>query len=1432
MKFPGTANPPFGLPTPHSAFRNPQSATPSGSVPSGAKFKNQQSHISNQQSGFVLILVLVLLALVTILVTVTTLMSRIERRSSWNAARIELARQNALFALDTALAQLQRAAGPDQRVTARADILGNSTNIAQPYWTGVWQTYDSQTAASGTGFQYLDGQTGGIAGSAMGTGTTGYNIRQWSTMGSPSTTGTVPLVTCANMIWLVSGGTNNTTINPSAASTSWTSNSVVLAKNLNAASAYSGSTGTLSVSVPLVPMMGTTVGSNALKTLGKYGYWVSDEGVKARVNLADPTYGVAAQTSGANFVQNQQHFLTPQANPVQNGLLGSANTTNDLRSTAVVPTSDFTKVTTLQSMGLTGSGVALTGMSGTGAAFFSPDATTYSRGVLADVCNGGLKLDLSQIFEDSKQFSAFLNSFTNNASPMLRLWQPVQPYWSTGDASVWSIITGSFDAGNDLTAAEFGPRWQSLYNYYCMYKSAIPSSVEFPGTAPWNDINFYSGNTPGTPSPTVDESVFNYSSIYNGANGTSPAQEVGEYYMPRILGFAVNFFMQAHQVTTSGSTYQMVVYAVPNVILYNPYDVTLNANNSQPYTFSLTTNLFGGGGTLVTTVSGANSSTSINYQYWSIKMTGPDAQTIENQKPITWNGMLTGTSSVTASGTTTTTGTYGGNSLTLVTGTNTFPFQPGEIKVYGLSGTAPPAQCGPGNLVVFDGKSPDRFIGGPGAPGNAQYQYVYADNSTNGTVWTGTCASPGSDTVTISLPGAAYGSNNGYYNLSTVPHFWPNTSGTSSGGSLGRFFNGSPTLTGSSVVLNFSSLLSSTIPNLSAATPIFQFVLRVKGMTLPPSVSGTSVANPTTPIFASSDGALNPLPHFFDDTIQDVFLGFTQSSNSTNEFQTGGPPNYDSYWGTQDAASNANDPSFLVLYDIPRQPMISLGQFMHMALRNSMAPSTVYAIDSNNSLWTVGGSLADPFFALNMTNDNSSNSYNGYAPNKTTNGGVACFDDNYLMNKALFDTYYFSTVPPPPSDMDSAYSTIMGAGLIGSGTTAFNASSIQNGTVVFPNARMRVYKKNGVAPTISSAQYTAGATTFPSYQMDSANLMMDGAFNVNSTSVLAWASLLSSLSGNQVNYLIPSSSGTAPSWSGSPLTSGALENPVFRLLSPVLSGSSAAVPSEINSYGNPSLWGCINALSNSQVLALATSIVNQVKQRGPFLSMADFINRRLDPPYFNNNSMGPTTGFGLKGALQAAIDNTVALTGTDLNNNQLTKYGATVTGTTAIRGTRAIDNNGCPSTASDLTTVSGSATSVLGAELRNTAEGAPGWLMQQDLVQCFSPVMTVRSDTFVVRCYGEADNQVTGATEGRAWCEAVVQRVPDYLDQTDTALTGANAYGTNLGDSTPPYDRVTSVMTSGTDSSATPTPIVDPANQTFGRRFKVIAFRWLNESDL
>jgi hypothetical protein len=60
-----------------------------------------------------------------------------------------MARANARMALMIAIGELQKAAGPDQRVTATASILGNSANPyaggttaqnGRVHWAGVWDT--------------------------------------------------------------------------------------------------------------------------------------------------------------------------------------------------------------------------------------------------------------------------------------------------------------------------------------------------------------------------------------------------------------------------------------------------------------------------------------------------------------------------------------------------------------------------------------------------------------------------------------------------------------------------------------------------------------------------------------------------------------------------------------------------------------------------------------------------------------------------------------------------------------------------------------------------------------------------------------------------------------------------------------------------------------------------------------------------------------------------------------------------------------------------------------------------------------------------------------------------------------------------------------------------------------------------------------------
>ncbi len=90
------------------------------------------------KEGFALILALGLTAFVLLLLLAMTTLSRLQTGINMARSHRLPARQNALLGLRIALGELQELAGPDRRVTARADIQDES--LENPYWTGVWST--------------------------------------------------------------------------------------------------------------------------------------------------------------------------------------------------------------------------------------------------------------------------------------------------------------------------------------------------------------------------------------------------------------------------------------------------------------------------------------------------------------------------------------------------------------------------------------------------------------------------------------------------------------------------------------------------------------------------------------------------------------------------------------------------------------------------------------------------------------------------------------------------------------------------------------------------------------------------------------------------------------------------------------------------------------------------------------------------------------------------------------------------------------------------------------------------------------------------------------------------------------------------------------------------------------------------------------------
>ncbi|MDQ8192815.1 hypothetical protein QEH59_00160 [Coraliomargarita sp. SDUM461004] len=304
-------------------------------------------------------------------------------------------------------------------------------------------------------------------------------------------------------------------------------------------------------------------------------------------------------------------------------------------------------------------------------------------------------------------------------------------------------------------------------------------------------------------------------------------------------------------------------------------------------------------------------------------------------------------------------------------------------------------------------------------------------------------------------------------------------------------------------------------------------------------------------------------------------------------------------------------------------------------------------------------------------------------------------------------------------------------------------------------------------PLVKSIDGTAAdVNELRSFERSAAGLYLKGGFNVNSTSVAAWSALLAAFRAQPYDDL-----------NGDGSLFARFYKPVGKEL-----GSSDLGPFEAGSvYG-------FRRLSDEQIEDLATRIVEQVKLRGPFPSMSAFVNRVMysealyrknltgenapDPHSFRSSSYDLEEMVMRQGALSAALELSIA-------NENFYDSSAVIDSSSGIDGSSS--------------EVSGFVGSV-GADL-------PGYLSQVDLLSTLGSQMTVRSDTFTIIVYASVNNKLTGDPEAEVYCEAIVQRKPEFVDSFD------NDSWDDLSDLT-------------------------VSNEKFGRKFEVVSLRWLNKEDL
>ncbi|TAG32885.1 MAG: hypothetical protein EAZ36_01600 [Verrucomicrobia bacterium] len=350
-------------------------------------------------------------------------------------------------------------------------------------------------------------------------------------------------------------------------------------------------------------------------------------------------------------------------------------------------------------------------------------------------------------------------------------------------------------------------------------------------------------------------------------------------------------------------------------------------------------------------------------------------------------------------------------------------------------------------------------------------------------------------------------------------------------------------------------------------------------------------------------------------------------------------------------------PSFVTLFDVPRQDLTSIGALQHLAFTPSSG----------------GGATSTPSYRLGAKDSNTVNN--------------------------VFETHFFSTVPR--------------------GNFGATGWSPKRGDLL-ANTSLRIFDPSPNTPLTDAGWLNRsrpdGSPTGLQTERAAEYLLIEDAFNINSTSVAAWMGVLggalpaladpaANALADRADYVwdLPIAPGEMKAnWryrdqNGNAATQ-AVSNVFFRLphTAPDLRADYVTTRDNLGDSTDQTRHEAafrlgLREFTKAEIETLATGLVNAIRARGrPFLTLTEFID---------------------SGLLQDAID---------------------------VSGLNTKNNFDIPK--------------------RSTA-----YLMQGDILQLIAPRLVARSDTFTIRAYGDvADTtDVTGATiKARAWLEATVQRIP------------------------------------------------------------------------
>ncbi|MFH1496459.1 MAG: hypothetical protein ABII82_01420 [Verrucomicrobiota bacterium] len=1204
--------------------------------------------------GFALLITITLVAfLVLILVTLATL-TRVETQVATNSQQQTQARQNALMALNLALGQLQRHAGPDQRVTATADVITPAGHT----WTTlpVTSTAANYTTARNTDKSSIE-TNWATNSNRHWTGTWTNQIKDSDyDPDNPATSNPLPVL----QAWLVSGNeasATGDTFKPTDAVSELTVDSSPLDRIgvpgnyhrlLVKAAADVAVTADLTraVTAPEIEITATNVpGTDGSATpVGHYAWWIGDEGVKARVNLSDPYALSGTAQAQLSRLQTAQRPAIEAIDTAMVPLDPSTRSADELKdfqdSLGQVLNPD-------QLAYIDSSATFTTALKGK-----YHSLTTTSRGVLADTRHGGLKADLSYLFgrPDLTDFRTALGTvYATGFNAGDSVFAPfATPYATLPSAPAFNTTPGIFSAS---------PTWDQLWSFANMNATSA-------------GVGVFSTDTSGQlqASPRLP---------------TNQQQGLYPLVIQCKLFYGLRFDPGTQEICVDGSV--VLVLANPYNVKLAPTDYTLVLAGGSP-------RLRFGTSTDVDDYKSTSGEISINP-----RMLNKTEFVVRNTEGIEAGQALLFTIDAGNPGMTENRVPVSDTTATKVTLSR--GFDPLTAITYNTGETLPKV------ITIEDAPVTTTHVGLVGGP-SGLITKLYLDYS-----------------------GTEDSSKLVHYAIGQF------TSGT---GTSGLYFIVNPISSGSRVGGGYMNVLveppttsgSNTSTNRVQHAVFYQTNYRA----LLANHGSTDSGNPhpvewyrTHPKNGDSvlpGNLFNPwldADHLrsAEDPDANVRWGIVNRGASP----PGSPATPSTLVPASIGGTSADDVGFEnLLYDLPRpeRSLASLGQLQHFnpsayLTTTSFSPgSAVYASNIVHT-WQVNYPISNSYPQPRVPRDNLYYHTSAFGHH---------FDGSYLWNDLLWDRFYFSTYPQETS------------------------ASFDFATDTLPNARLRPFRDHSTTPWDEEENFRGdgSADTAANSRKAASNLLVDGAFNINSTSVEAWKAVLSSLRHVPIGTETPSA-------------------PFVRTLYPTGGSANASTGTDSNSFNG------FRDLTPTQINDIAEEIVLQVRKRGPFLSLSEFVNRRLiTGRVTTSETTADPLGLGLSGALQSAIDRVV---------NQKSEVTAPLNNTSS-------------------TVLSVNSFKEIDYVMPTGMSGFPGYLLQGDVLSALGSTLAARSDTFTIRTYGDSVNPATGEVIGRAWCEAIVQRTPDYVDATP----------------------------------ATDTPAAGSEAETFGRRFQIVSFRWLSPDEI